>query len=85
MVTSAVGPSAVNIIIGPPLLSDLVGVNEYNYHRNQADEGNQDRCAQSCIDVGDETSAGDKHRGGSEFQRWQKIKNLAEKRRGNFK
>lgn len=34
VVTCAVGPSAVNVIIGLPLLSNLVDVDEYNQHSN---------------------------------------------------
>lgn len=54
MGTCAVGSSAVNVVVGLPLLSNLVGVDEYDQHCNQTDERHQHRRAQSCIDVGDE-------------------------------
>lgn len=56
--TCAVGTSAVNIIVGFPLLSNLVGVDEYDHHCNQTDERHQHRRAQSCIDVWDEAPGG---------------------------
>lgn len=54
LVTCAVCPSTIHVIVGPPLLSYLVGVDKYNQHCNQADERHQHRCAKSCIDVWDE-------------------------------
>lgn len=56
--TCAVGPSAVNVVIRSPLLGNLVGVNEDDHHRDQADEGHQHRCAQSRVDVWDEAPTG---------------------------
>lgn len=58
MCTCAVGSSTVNVIIGLPLLSNLVGVDEYNQHCNQTDEGHQHRCRQGSIDVWDEAPRG---------------------------
>lgn len=58
--TCAVGPSAVNVVIRSPLLSNLVGVNEDDHHRDQADEGHQHRRAQSRVDVRDEAPKGGK-------------------------
>ncbi len=52
--TCAVSSSAVNVVIGFPLLSNLVGVDEYDQHCHQTDERHQHRRAQSCIDVRDE-------------------------------
>lgn len=52
--TCAVGSSTVNVVIGLPLMGNLVSVDEYNQHRNQTDERHQHRRAQSCIDVRDE-------------------------------
>lgn len=52
--TWTVGSSAVNVVVGLPLLSDLVGVDKYDHDCNQTDERHQHRCAQSCIDVWDE-------------------------------
>lgn len=56
--TCAVGPSAVNVVIRSPLLGNLVGVNEDDHHRDQADEGHQHRRAQSRVDVWDEAPTG---------------------------
>lgn len=56
--TCAVGSSAVDVVIRPPLLSDLVGVNEDHHHRDQADEGHQHCRAQSRVDVRDEAPVG---------------------------
>lgn len=56
--TCAVGSSTVNVVIGLPLLSNLVGVDEYDQHCNQTDERHQHRRAQSCIDVRDEAPKG---------------------------
>lgn len=56
--TCAVGSPAVNVVIVLPLLSNLVGVDEYDHHRNQTDEWHQHRRAQSCVDVRDEASRG---------------------------
>lgn len=56
--TCAVGSSAVNVIVGFPLLSNLVGVDEYNQHCNQTDEGHQHSCRQGSIDVWDEAPRG---------------------------
>lgn len=56
--TCAVGSSAVNVVVGLPLLSNLVGVDEYDHHCNQTDERHQHRRAQSCIDVRDEAPRG---------------------------
>lgn len=58
--TCAVGSSAVNVVIRFPLLSNLVGVNEYDGHCDQTDEGHQHRRAQSGVDVGDEAPGGEK-------------------------
>lgn len=56
--TCAVGPSTVNVIIGLPLLSNLVGVDEYDEHCDEADERHQHCRAQSCVDVWDEAPRG---------------------------
>ena len=52
--TWAVGPSTVNVIVGLPLLSHLVGVDEHDQHRDQTYERHQHRRAQSGVDVWDE-------------------------------
>lgn len=51
--TCAVSPSTVNVIVGLPLLSNLVDVDEYNHHSNKTDERHQHCRAQSYIDVWD--------------------------------
>lgn len=51
--TCAVGPTTVKVIVGLPLLSDLVGVDENNQYCNKTDERYQDSRAQSCVDVWD--------------------------------
>lgn len=56
--TCAVGSPAVDVVVRFPLLGDLVGVNEHDGHRHQADEGHQHRRAQSRVDVGDEAPGG---------------------------
>lgn len=61
--TWAVGPSAVNVIIGLPLLSDLVRVDEYDQYCDKTYERHQHCCAQSCIDIWDEApKSGDRDR-----------------------
>lgn len=52
--TWAVGPSAVNVIVGLPLLSNLVGVDEYDQHCDQTYERHQHCRAQGGVDVWDE-------------------------------
>lgn len=79
--TCAVGSSAVNVVIGLPLLSNLVGVDEYDQHCNQTDERHQHRRAQSCIDVRDEAP-----KGGRKCEWLVSVRNrLHAKRRGNGK
>lgn len=56
--TCAVSASTINVIIGLPLLSDLVGVDEYHQHCNQTDERHQHCCAQCCVDVRDKAPRG---------------------------
>lgn len=56
--TCAVGPPAVNVVIGLPLLSNLVGVNEYDQHCNQTDERHQHCRTKGCVDVWDEAPKG---------------------------
>lgn len=56
--TCAVGPPAVNVVIGLPLLSDLVGVDEYHQHCNQTDERHQHRRTEGRVDVRDEAPKG---------------------------
>lgn len=58
MCTCAVGSSTVNVIVSLPLLSNLVGVDEYNQHCNQTDEGHQHSRRQGSIDVWDEAPRG---------------------------
>lgn len=65
--TCAVGPSTVNVIVGLPLLSNLVGVDEYDKHCDKADERHQHRRAESCIDVWDEAPGGGMDRNVSVF------------------
>lgn len=61
--TWAVGASTINVIIGLPLLGDLVGMDEYDQHCNQTDERHQHCCAQSCIDVRDKAPKADGQKG----------------------
>lgn len=56
--TCAVGPSTINVVVGLPLLSNLVGMDEHDQDCHQTDEGHQYRRAQSCVDVRDKAPRG---------------------------
>lgn len=66
--TCAVGPPAVNVVIGLPLRSNLVGVDEYDQHCNQTDERHQHRRTKGCVDVWDEAPKGG----------WKQTENLSD-------
>lgn len=55
--TWAIGAPAVHVIVGLPLLCDLVGMDKHHQYPNQADERHQGCCTQSSIDIRNETPA----------------------------